>query len=150
MLSEPARRYPLMRRCCVLIFALSVGLMLPGCDRKEHDSPAVPKGSGIVWPDLKEFPSFRHRLATQQDIDDGHAAFLVPGPDGPRGTPINVEVPQYAFQIDKEHHTKTPCVLIQAVEVDGFKMGACVSLPDRAHHVATIDEFELLGTRPPG
>ena len=107
-----------------------------------------------MWPDLSKFPSFRHRLATQDDIDAGRAAFLVPGPRGPTddpiGTPLDLETPQYAYHVDMASGTKVPGILIQAIEVRGTKLGAIIRLHDRKYTVATMDEFDLLGTKPPG
>jgi len=62
---------------------------------------------------------------------------------------MDVEVPQYAYHVSKEKGSKVPGVLIQAVEIKGMSVVAFTSLPDRKHHVATLDEFELLGNRPP-
>jgi hypothetical protein len=102
-----------------------------------------------VWAKLSEFPSFRNRLATQEDINAGRAAFLVPGQRGPAGKPMDLEVPQYAYHVGKEKRIKIPGILIQAVEVNGVKIVAFASLPDRKFHIATIDEFQLLGVQSP-
>jgi hypothetical protein len=143
---------------CLMRIRASVGILclfalIAGCDRHPA-AEAAPKRSTIVWPDLKEFPSFRHRLATQDDITAGHAAFLVPGPGGPRdapiGTPLDVEVPQYAYHVDRASGSKAPGILMQAIEVHGTKIGAIMSIGDRKFSIATMDEFELLGTKPPG
>ena len=105
-----------------------------------------------MWPQLSQFPSFRHRLATQDDIDAGHAAFLVPGPGGPTappiGIPLDIEVPQYAYLLT-EDGAKVPGVLIQAIEVGDMQVGAIMCLVDGKYAVATMNEFELLGTSSP-
>jgi hypothetical protein len=105
-----------------------------------------------MWPDLSQFPSFRHRLATQDDINAGQAAFLVPGPGGPAappmGTPMKIDVPQYAYHLT-EGGIKVPGVLIQAVQVGVMEVGAIMYLADGKFAVATMNEFELLGTSLP-
>src|SRR5689334_24910382 len=100
-------------------------------------------GYPTMWPDLSRFPSFRHRLATRDDINAGRAAFLVPGlgssTEAPIGVPLDIIVPQYAYHLDKESGTKHPGVLIQAVEVGGIKIGAIMLLTNQQYAVAPME-----------
>jgi hypothetical protein len=102
-----------------------------------------------MWPELSEFPSFRNKRATQEDVNASRAVFILQGEKGPVGTPIDIELPQYAYHIDKDKGTKTPGVLIQAEQAGDQQIAGFVVLPGRSHTAATLGEFELLGTRRP-
>jgi hypothetical protein len=110
---------------------------------------APTNGSNIVWPELTEFQSFRNKRATEEDVNAGRAVFVLQGHDGPVGTPIDMELPQYAYHIDQDRGTKTPGILIQAEEMNGQQIAGFFSLSDRSHMAATLGEFQLLGTRRP-
>ncbi len=53
----------------------------------------------INWPDLSEIAHVKGRTATEEDINEGRAAFRLPSEGGEiRGYPLDLEIPKYALR----------------------------------------------------
>jgi hypothetical protein len=105
-------------------------------------------GLEIMWPPLPKTGFISGRTASEKDIGDGNAAFVIRSKEcGIVGRPIPIDIPQYAFHID-ERGTRTPCILIQA-ETDGVKLLAAAQYFDGTSCVHMLWEFVLLGHIPP-
>jgi hypothetical protein len=138
----------LLRTVSITILGVAVAILC-GCDRRDAQVPSPATTRNSVWPDLSKFPSLRNHVATQDEVNAGRAVFILQGRNGPIGKPIDMELPQYAYHIDKAKGTKTPGIIIQAEEAKGQKLIGFVALPDETHMVAMLEEFELLGIRRP-
>ena len=101
---------------------------------------------GIEWPDLPSSGFISGRYATPEDVENGDAAFSAVSDGVPKGTPIAIEIPQFAYHID-ETGAKTPVIVIQAESAGGLDIVGARYF-DESELVGTLPEFELLGKNP--
>ena len=78
--------------------------------------PSLALAEAITWPDLPDTCFVSGRSATSQDVDTGCAAFLINVKGKAAGTPIKLDIPQYAMHVDEGTGKETPVILIQAEE----------------------------------
>lgn len=109
----------------------------------------VMAGNPIVWPDLKTVKFIAGRAATEKDVSEDRAVFVLKSGDTPIGRPLGIPVPQYAIHVDGETKKRTPCILIQAEQAGETKYGGCRSVADGTYLVGLIGEFELFGNNAP-
>lgn len=109
----------------------------------------VMAGNPIIWPDLKAVKFITGRAATEKDISEDRAVFVLKSGDTPIGRPLGIPVPQYAVHVDGETKKRTPCILIQAEQAGETKLCGCRSVVDGTHLVGIIGEFELFGNNVP-
>lgn len=105
-----------------------------------------------LWPDLSKIKSTSGKAATEKDIKNGAAVFLLQSDEGePIGRPINIVIPQFAIYMDKETGKKSKVVIIQAeVEIiNGKKAVGAFYIKSGEYLVGLYDEFKLLGTSIP-
>ena len=108
--------------------------------------PFYVKGADDVqWPSLKEIPFVSGRVATEDDINRGAAVFLLQSEGVNIGTPIDIELPQYATHYDEESGVKTNVVLIQAENADNYEYYGAYTFEDGGYFIGYSDEFTLLG-----
>jgi hypothetical protein len=119
--------------------------LVAGCGEKKITITEPP----MSWPPLSEFTAVTNRPATQADVAEGSAVFVLQDQGQPIGEPIDIVLPQYALHVDQEANTKTPCVLIQAEQARGQMVAGARILPDRSIMAGLYGEFELLGSTPP-
>lgn len=62
----------------------------------------------ITWPDLPKTCFVSGRSATSLDVDAGCAAFLINVKGQAAGTPIKLDIPQYALHVDEATPAKKP------------------------------------------
>lgn len=116
----------------IVLFALGTG-SLHAADLTSL--PPLPTASGFV----------AGRPATQADVDAGNAVFVIGDGAVSSGSPLAIDVPQYALFMDEG--VKTVVVVVQAERgVDGSRIGA--RKVDGSTLVGALEEFELLGTQP--
>jgi len=101
------------------------------------------------WPDLADFQVVIGRPATEADVNAGKAVFVIRHGGVLAGRPLPIKLPQYAYHIDGETKKRTPCILIQAEEAAGRRLGGCRTLPDDSLLAGFIEEFQLIGTVKP-
>lgn len=103
------------------------------------------------WPPLNRFGVVIGRPARIADVEAGHAAFVLS--DGETevswGEPVEMPLPQYAIYVDPGTFLRTPCVAIQAEEIQGKRLIGCVSIVDGAVFVGYASDVELHGSVPP-
>ncbi|WP_081367574.1 hypothetical protein [Alteromonas mediterranea] len=99
----------------------------------------------MQWPSLKEIPFVSGRVATEDDINRGAAVFLLQSEGVNIGTPIDIELPQYATHYDEESGVKTNVVLIQAEKADNYEYYGAYTFEDGGYLIGYSDEFTLLG-----
>lgn len=104
---------------------------------------------GIPWPPLPKKCFVRGRPATQADVKKGCAVFVAMANGKIVGKPLNIAIPQYAYEIDKETHTKTPVIVIQAEEGLGIKMAGVILVGTHRRLVDLLSSLQLLGTNKP-
>lgn len=97
-----------------------------------------------TWPQLPIDAFVSGRTAIEEDVNAGRAVFVLRSNDMPIGEPIDIEIPQYAYQLDQESGQRIACILIQA-EAAGNQLLAGVRYLDGQIGAAFLSEFELLG-----
>lgn len=103
----------------------------------------------IAWPDLPQTCFVSGRSATSADVDTGCAAFLINVKGKAAGTPIKLDIPQYALHIDEATGKETPVIIIQAEENGEIKAVGYRELGTDQLGAALLREVRLLGTRKP-
>jgi hypothetical protein len=61
------------------------------------------------------------------------------------GTPLKIDVPQYAWHVDAETKKRTQVIVIQAERAQGIDMIGYLNLATGSFGAGTLPEFELLG-----
>lgn len=103
----------------------------------------------IAWPDLPDTCFVSGRSATNQDVDSGCAAFLINVKGKAAGTPIKLEIPQYAMHVEEGTGKETPVIIIQAEENGDIKAVGYKELGTEQLGAALLKEVRLLGTKKP-
>nr|WP_245229120.1 hypothetical protein [Pseudomonas sp. PvP025] len=111
--------------------------------------PALALGDAIVWPDLPQSCFVSGRSATNEDVDSGCAAFLINVKGKAAGTPIALDIPQYAMHMDETSGKETPVIIIQAEENGDVKAVGYRELGTDQLGAALLREVRLLGTQKP-
>lgn len=99
----------------------------------------------MSWPDLSTIQYVSNRPATEADINDGAAVFLLQSEGVNIGTPISIDIPQYAIHTDLETGEKSNVVVIQAEEADGRQVIGAIIISSNGFMAGLVNEFELLG-----
>ena len=105
--------------------------------------------SDVVWPELPKDCFVRSRPATQADAKRGCAAFVIEKAGVPGGTPLDIQIPQYAWHVDQASGKRTAVILIQAEENSGIKAVGYRELGSSSLGAALLSEMVLLGTDKP-
>lgn len=103
----------------------------------------------IAWPDLPKSCFVSGRSATSADVDTGCAAFLINVQGQAAGTPIKLDIPQYAVHVDEATGKETPVIIIQAEENGEIKAVGYKELGSDQLGAALLREVRLLGTQKP-
>ncbi|SEE14292.1 hypothetical protein SAMN04490198_0646 [Pseudomonas palleroniana] len=112
-------------------------------------APALAIADSITWPDLPQSCFVSGRSATSVDVDTGCAAFLINVKGKAAGTPIKLDIPQYALHIDEATGKETPVIIIQAEENGDIKAVGYRELGTEQLGAALLREVRLLGTQKP-
>jgi hypothetical protein len=110
-----------------------------------HASPPEKK----MWPELPTSGFVTGRPATEEDVKSGNAVFVLRSGGRLVGTPLKLEIPQYAIHIDVESGEQTPGFIIQAESAGDQSIIGFRVLPSRTALAGTLPEFKLLGTKRP-
>ena len=104
-----------------------------------------------TWPEITEIKFISGRAATEKDINDGAAVFLLQSDGIPIGKPINIQIPQYALHTDNDTGEVSKVVVIQAEEVmtNGAKVVGAFAFKSRGFLAGLYEEFKFLGTNKP-
>jgi hypothetical protein len=73
------------------------------------------------WPALPGSGFISGRPASERDISDGNAIFVLKSNDLPIGKPLQITIPQYAYLVE-EGGKRTRVILVQAEEANGVKL----------------------------
>jgi len=108
---------------------------------------AAPPASPIAWPPLPATGFISGRPATDKDVADGNAVFVLKAYGVYFGKPIDVVIPQYAM-MTKRGQAPVPVIVVQAETGGGIKLFGVRAL-DGGKSTARDYELKLLGTKPP-
>lgn len=133
---------------------LLVIALLAGCQRQNapvpdnkraEEKPIVSKQQSFKWPALPTDGFISGRAATMDDLKAGRGVFLT------GGKPLEIDVPQYAYHVDQESKQRTPGIVVQAeTSTDGkLSLVGMRKIGEPGEVVGVLDEFTLLGTKPP-
>jgi hypothetical protein len=106
-----------------------------------------PPASPPNWPPLPATGFISGRAATDQDVADGNAVFVLKAYGGYFGKPMDIVIPQYAI-MTKRGEKPVPVIVVQAEMGGGVKVFGVRGL-DGDKSTARDFELELLGTKPP-
>lgn len=102
----------------------------------------VPMDS-VKWPPLRSVGNVSGRVAVARDLKKGNAAFVL-NPKG-KAAVVEIEVPQYAFQVDYVSGEHTPVVLIQAEKIGDTSLFGVRYVRDNSVGICTRNELSLRG-----
>ena len=101
-----------------------------------------------AWPPLPSKGFIRGRAATVADVNAGNAVFVAKAGDRIVGRPLEIAIPQYAYLIDADSEKRIRVVIIQAEHAQELDLIGYRELATGEEGIATLPEFELLGTSP--
>lgn len=122
-----------MRILAVILFLISTSVL----------------ATDTTWPNLADIGHVKGRAATEDDVRQGKAAFVIKVAGIPAGTPLNIQIPQYAVHVEEGTAKETPVVVIQAEENQGVQAVGYVVVGEGAIGASLLRELRLLGTEPP-
>jgi hypothetical protein len=100
------------------------------------------------WPPLPTTGFISGRPATDKDVADGNAVFVLKAYGTYFGKPLDIVIPQYAY-LTKRGDKRVPVIVIQAEQARAIKLFGVRAL-DGDPSVVKDFELQLLGTKPPG
>jgi hypothetical protein len=120
---------------------LLLALTISAAQAQTAPSPA------LAWPPLPSTGFISGRAATNQDVADGKAAFVLKVYGAAVGKPLDLTIPQYAYLMNKGDKP-VPVIVIQAETYRGLKL---IGVRDLAGKTSTVKQadLQLLGTTPP-
>jgi hypothetical protein len=86
----------------------------------------------------------KDRPATPADVAAGSAAFTILS-KGAGGTPLRIQIPQYAIWHDSDSHLDIPVIIIQAGARGSTSFVGFRRMKNNGVGVASLAEFTLLG-----
>jgi hypothetical protein len=99
------------------------------------------------WSALPTTGFIAGRPATDKDVADGNAVFVLRAYGIAFGKPLDVAIPQYAY-LTKRGEPPVPVIVVQAEQGKGLKIFGVRRL-DGKTATAKESELQLLGTQPP-
>jgi hypothetical protein len=106
-----------------------------------------PPALSPAWPPLPTTGFISGRAATDKDVADGNAIFVLKGYGVYFGKPMDIAIPQYAY-LTKRGEKPVPVIVVQAETGGGIKLFGVRGL-DGDKSTARDYELKLLGARPP-
>jgi hypothetical protein len=113
----------------------------------QNSAPGVGQNAGQSWPPLPTTGFVSGRAATDKDVADGNAVFVLRAYGVAFGKPLDVVIPQYAYLI-RNGQQKRPVIVVQAEDGKGIKIFGIRDF-DGKTATAKQSELQLLGTHPP-
>ena len=130
----------------LLITAMAAGLG-QGPSFAQSPAPGADQNAGRTWPPLPTTGFVSGRAATDKDVADGNAVFVLRAYGVAFGKPLDVVIPQYAYLI-RNGQQKLPVIVVQAEDGKGIKIFGIRDF-DGKTATAKQSELQLLGTHPP-
>jgi hypothetical protein len=113
------------------------------------DRLPIKGGMQMEYPDLNSYGYVSGRAATEQDVMEGKAAFILKCGEDELGTPLDIDVPQYAIHVDPYSLEETPGVIIQAEEANEQQLVGFIPFNSEVPITTALQEFRLLGRSKP-
>jgi len=101
-----------------------------------------------AWPPLPSTGFVSGRPATDQDVVDGNAVFVLKQYGTYFGKPLAIAIPQYAYWNKKGEQQPVPVIVIQAEQERNLKIFGIRDLDGKVWTVKETD-LQLLGATPP-
>jgi len=101
-----------------------------------------------AWPALPATGFVSGRPATDQDVADGNALFVLKAHGRYFGKAVDIVIPQYAYLLNKGDKP-VPVIVVQAEQERSIKLFG-VRAPSGEVFVVKEPELRLLGAKPPG
>jgi hypothetical protein len=101
-----------------------------------------------AWPTLPATGFVSGRPATDKDITDGNALFVLKAHGVYFGKPLDIVIPQYAYLLTKGDKP-VPVIVVQAERERSIKLFG-VRAQNGEVFVVKEPELQLLGAKPPG
>ena len=102
----------------------------------------------MSWPELSEIPHTSGKAATEEDVNNFAAVFVLRVDGVSIGKAMNMAIPQYAYHTS-EDGVKTKVIIIQAEEAQGNSYIGAKLIEEPGDMVGFLNEFTLLGTDVP-
>jgi hypothetical protein len=100
-----------------------------------------------AWPALPATGFVSGRPATEKDVADGNALFVLKAHGVYFGKPVDIVIPQYAYLLHKGDKP-VPVIVIQAEQERNIKIFGVRGLDGDPSVVKEL-ELQLLGAKPP-
>jgi hypothetical protein len=126
----------------MVMLTIAAGLTPSSAQQSSAQPSAKPS-----WPALPKSGFIAGHPATDKDVADGNAVFVLRAYGVPFGKPLDVDIPQYAY-LTKRGQQPVPVIVVQAEQGKGIKI---FGIRDFSGQAATARESEvqLLGANPP-
>ena len=105
----------------IFIFMIGFGQTKNENDYKQNQKTELNKVKPIELNNWSEIPHVSGRLATEEDVKNGNATFLIDG-KGKEHKALKIKIPSLAYHINQETKEKTPVVVIQGEKVGDQKV----------------------------
>src|SRR5262249_544923 len=126
---------------------LVMAAILHGAVAASAQERANQEGAKPSWPALPTTGFISGRPATDKDVADGKAVFVLRAYGIAFGKPFDVTIPQYAYLTKRGQHA-IPVIVVQAEQGKGIRIFGLRGL-DGKTATARESELRLLGARPP-
>jgi hypothetical protein len=110
-------------------------------------APGADQNAVQPWPPLPTTGFVSGRAATDKDVAEGNAVFVLRAYGTAFGKPLDIVIPQYAYLI-RSGQQRLPVIVVQAEEGKGIKIFGIRDL-DGKTATAKQSELQLLGAHPP-
>lgn len=102
----------------------------------------------LTWPDLPESGYIVGKTADREAVQAGKAIFVLEQDGVPASRPSTLQIPQYAYHVERTTGKGSPCIIVQAEEFRGVQMIGARDFVNNKDLVDLSGNFVLLGTRP--
>ncbi|RRO25529.1 hypothetical protein [Flavobacteriaceae bacterium 14752] len=105
----------------IIIFIIGCGHKRSDGEPEKNQKTEVNKAKPIDLKNWIETPHVSGRLATEEDVKNGSATFLVDDKSEEHKA-LNIKIPSLAYHFDQETNEKKPVVVIQGEKVGDQKV----------------------------
>lgn len=110
--------------------------------------PGSSLGGSEEWPNLPTKNFIAGRAASQDDVNEGRAIFVLAQGGIVIGRPIDITIPQYALM---DSGPSKPPIRVVVIQAEEFPKGKLVGVRDARgkEYVAKLSDLQLLGQSRP-
>ena len=92
----------------------------------------------------QQVPHIKNAVATEQDVQEGRAVFVIDNPTE-KHSPLEIQIPSLAYQVEEDSNAKFLVILIQAEQVGNEELVG-VRYFEGGNGVCTLGELELISS----